>query len=187
MVNINGHQNAERILQDSWVLFQRKGYLGVSMDEICETCSITKPTLYYYFKNKESLFVEVLIRRIQGFHQVIELEGRIEDILVRVAKLTFDSFETDYSFLVKDLAHIKNPEFVKIITETFSHEFFQPVKNLMQHAVDQGQLHGDATFLAQLYMGIIKSFIARDVEFGYDHQQLAIQLVDFFIKGARPS
>ncbi|MBV5350315.1 helix-turn-helix transcriptional regulator, partial [bacterium] len=49
--------NAERILQDGWELFQQKGYRGVSVDEICLRCGITKPTLYYYFKDKENLFV----------------------------------------------------------------------------------------------------------------------------------
>ena len=187
MLDILGHQNAERILQDSWVLFQRKGYRGVSVDEICDICEITKPTLYYYFKNKETLFVEVLVRRIEGFHQAIELEGEIEDILVRVARLTFDSFETDYSFLVKDLAHIKNPENVYLIKESFSNDFYKPVTNLMQRAVDQGLLLGDPKFLTLLYMGIIKSFIAREDDFGIDHQQLAIQLVAFFIKGTNPT
>ncbi len=47
--------NKELILQEGWRLFQQKGYRGVSTDELCERCSITKPTLYYYFQDKENL------------------------------------------------------------------------------------------------------------------------------------
>jgi TetR/AcrR family transcriptional regulator len=69
------HPNAERILQDGWELFQQKGYRGVSVDELCERCQITKPTLYYYFKDKEDLFIEVLLHRLHGFREVIENSG----------------------------------------------------------------------------------------------------------------
>jgi hypothetical protein len=36
------HPNAERILQEGWELFQQKGYRGVSVDELCQRCQITK-------------------------------------------------------------------------------------------------------------------------------------------------
>ena len=86
------HSNAERILQDGWELFQQKGYLGVSVDEICQRCGLTKPTLYYYFKNKENLFVEVLLRRLQGFREVIEQPGPLQERLERIAIVILDSF-----------------------------------------------------------------------------------------------
>ncbi len=40
------HENAERILDEGWRLFQQKGYRGVTVDELCLRCGITKPTLY---------------------------------------------------------------------------------------------------------------------------------------------
>jgi len=49
------HENANRILAMAWRLFQQKGYKGVTIDEICSGCGLTKPTLYYYYRDKEGL------------------------------------------------------------------------------------------------------------------------------------
>lgn len=39
-------------------LFAERGFHHVSLDEIAEQLEVTKPTLYYYFKNKNQLFYE---------------------------------------------------------------------------------------------------------------------------------
>lgn len=38
--------------------FGRKGYKNVSLDEIAAALNVTKPALYYYFKNKQELVYE---------------------------------------------------------------------------------------------------------------------------------
>lgn len=184
MIDYSEHANAERILQDGWELFQHKGYLGVSMDELCLRSGITKPTLYYYFKNKENLFVEVLLRRLKGFREVIEQGGLLDERLERIATVILDSFKTDYSYLVRDLEHIKLPENAIRVKDAFSAELFLPITALMQSAVDSEQLVGEARFLAHLFMGIVENYIARADEYGLDNQALAKKLVSFFLKGA---
>ena len=42
--------------------FFEKGFDGVSMDEIARELELSKPTIYLYFKNKESLFLAVTMR-----------------------------------------------------------------------------------------------------------------------------
>ena len=39
-------------------LFARKGYSGTSVREIVAAADVTKPVLYYYFRNKEGLYLE---------------------------------------------------------------------------------------------------------------------------------
>jgi len=177
--------NAERILQDGWELFQQKGYRGVSVDEICLRCGITKPTLYYYFKDKENLFVEVLLRRLRGFHEVIERDGQLDQRLERIIIAMLDRFTANYAHFIHDLEHIKRRENVERIRKTFADELFSPITALMQSAVDVGQLSGDAKFLSQVFMGIVESYITHAREFGDDHQPLAQKLVAFFLKGAK--
>jgi AcrR family transcriptional regulator len=178
------HANAERILRDGWELFQQKGYLGVSIDELCQRCGITKPTLYYYFQSKENLFVEVLIHRLQGFHQVIEQGGALDERLERIAAAMFDGFQREYSHLVRDLEHIYRPENASRVTAAFAAEIFIPLTTLMAESVQSGLLSGEPRFLAQVFGGLVDSFIARSHEFDLDNRQLAAQLVRFFIKGA---
>ena len=186
VLDYSEHANAERILLDGWKLFQQKGYLGVSIDEICQRCGITKPTLYYYFQSKENLFVEVLLHRLHGFHEVMEQAGSLQERLERIAPVMFDSFKTDYSYLVRDLEHIKLPENAIRVREAFASEIFIPITALMQDAVSKGILSGDKLFLAQSFMGLVEAFIARSAEFGFDNRQMAEKVVQFFLKGAQP-
>jgi AcrR family transcriptional regulator len=177
--------NAERILQDGWELFQQKGYRGVSVDEICLRCEITKPTLYYYFKDKENLFVEVLLRRLRGFHEVIEQNGPLDQRLEQIVLSMLDSFPTSYSHLVHDLEHIKQQENVDRVRKAFADELFSPITGLMQSAIEEGKICGDAKFLSSLFMGIVENYISRAHEFDGDNKPLAQKLVAFFLKGAR--
>jgi len=177
--------NAERILQDGWELFQQKGYRGVSVDEICLRCGITKPTLYYHFIDKENLFVEILLRRLRGFHEVIEQDGQLDQRLERIVLSMLDSFPSSYSHLVHDLEHIKRQENADRVRKAFSDELFSPIIALMQSAVDAGEISGDANFLSHLFMGIVENYISRAHELGDGNMLLTKKLVAFFLKGAR--
>ncbi len=185
MPDYSNHPNAEHILRDGWRLFQQKGFLGVSIDDICLSCNITKPTLYYYFKNKENLFIEILLGKLEGFHVVIGQGGSLEERLVRISNVMLGSFEKDYSYLVRDLAHIKSVEGAARVRDAFSDEMVSPMVNLMQSAADRGEIRGDARFNAHLFMGIVESYIARAEDYMLDNDALSQKIVDFFIKGAR--
>jgi len=50
----------EKILEKAKKLFAKKGYEVTSMSEVATAASIEKSSLYYFFKNKESLFLEIL-------------------------------------------------------------------------------------------------------------------------------
>jgi AcrR family transcriptional regulator len=49
-----------RILDTAYALFRRKGFTRVSMDDIAGAAALTKRTLYYHFKSKDTLLAEVL-------------------------------------------------------------------------------------------------------------------------------
>lgn len=50
----------ERLLESALDLFNKKGYASTSVREIVEAAGVTKPVLYYYFKNKEGLYLELM-------------------------------------------------------------------------------------------------------------------------------
>jgi AcrR family transcriptional regulator len=55
-------ETRERILQTAFEMFGRYGYDGVSIDQISKACSLSKGAMYWYFRNKEALFVECVKR-----------------------------------------------------------------------------------------------------------------------------
>jgi len=50
----------ERLLGAALELFTQRGYAATSVREICLAASVTKPVLYYYFKSKEGLYLQLM-------------------------------------------------------------------------------------------------------------------------------
>jgi len=179
------HENEALILREGWRLFQQKGYRGVSLDELCRQCNLTKPTLYYYFGDKENLFVQVLRHQLGGFHASIEAPGSLAEKLERFAAAILVSFQTEYTALLRDREHIKNPENRQAIRQAFHTELFGPLRALMQTGMDSGELRpAGADKLSLIFLGIINNFINRASDMNTTNAVLAAELTDYFLKGA---
>lgn len=60
LISQNENETKKRIFLAAAKLIADKGYYNVSVREICEASNITKPVLYYYFKDKETLMKELI-------------------------------------------------------------------------------------------------------------------------------
>ena len=58
-------------------LFFQNGYDQVSMEQIARDAELSKGTIFFYFKNKEALFISIVLRGIRLFHQMVSrsMEG----------------------------------------------------------------------------------------------------------------
>jgi TetR/AcrR family transcriptional regulator, mexJK operon transcriptional repressor len=180
------HENAGLILREGWLLFMEKGYRGTTVDELCRRCGLTKPTLYYYFQDKENLFVCVLQHQLRGFHAVIEQPGTLTEQLQRIATSILVSFPTEYTVILRDREHLKNPDNLKRIRDAFHSEMFGPLIALMQAGVERGELEPDRPdTLSRVFLGIINNFIGRPARQSGDPNALAALLVRYFLGGAQ--
>lgn len=53
----------EKIKSKAFALMAKKGLKDISMREIAEACGVTKPVLYYYFKDKEDLCYSLIVEK----------------------------------------------------------------------------------------------------------------------------
>lgn len=65
----------EEIQEKAMQLFLERGYHGMSTTDLCEALGISRPTLYWYFKDKEDILFSVHKSR---------LESRIQPILAQM-------------------------------------------------------------------------------------------------------
>jgi AcrR family transcriptional regulator len=80
--------SAERraqIIQAALACFTRKGYNNTTMDDIAEGSSLSKGSLYWYFKSKDELFEAALTSFFTAFGQ--EAFGALEQSPTASAKL----------------------------------------------------------------------------------------------------
>lgn len=64
----------EKIIENSIVLFDSKGFSETSIQEIVDSIGVTKGTFYYYFNSKEELLMDIHLRYISN---IVELQRRI--------------------------------------------------------------------------------------------------------------
>jgi TetR/AcrR family transcriptional regulator len=91
----------QRLLSSAAGLFARKGYASTTVREIVETAKVTKPVLYYYFRNKEGIYLEMM-REAEGRFQILldsaqkeigEVKNRILGFSEQVFQLFLDQIE----------------------------------------------------------------------------------------------
>jgi AcrR family transcriptional regulator len=61
------------ILKAARKVFARHGYDGATMDNVAESCSIAKGTLYLYFKSKRQIYLAVLKEDLQSLREATRL------------------------------------------------------------------------------------------------------------------
>lgn len=62
----------QRLLSSAAALFNRKGYAATTVREIVTEAGVTKPVLYYYYQNKEGIYLELLREPFQKFDALID-------------------------------------------------------------------------------------------------------------------
>jgi len=61
MQNTPAHPEArDRLRAAALDQFTQRGYAATTIRELCEAAGITKPVLYYYFKSKEGLYLDLM-------------------------------------------------------------------------------------------------------------------------------
>ena len=97
----------EQILKTALKHFAKKGYKNTSIEEIAKEIGITKPAVYYYFKNKKALYNEIFknIFKDIDFHKQESLEKNIEHYINTLASV-----------------FINNPQFAKLFAKELACE-----------------------------------------------------------------
>ncbi len=126
--------------------FADKGYAGARVDEIAAKMSTTKRMIYYYFGNKEQLYVEVLEHAYAGIRA---LEQRLDvehldpvDAIRQLAELTFDHHESHPDFI--RLVSIENIHRAEHISRsTLLSGLANPALDVLARILDRGTASGE--------------------------------------------
>lgn len=91
----------ERLLAAALRLFVERGYAATSVREIVEEAGVSKPVLYYYFRNKEGLYLEIMNsigqlfdRQLEALHTTV---GTVRQRLLALLVGMFDSAQNNLS------------------------------------------------------------------------------------------
>lgn len=143
----NGIDTRSRILREAEHLFMAHGFATVSMNRICEACKLTKPGVYYHFRDKEDLYVQVVLGvmgRAHGMleaaaHADLDLSHRVEAAvraLVLIASQNMDQVRRDM------VEHVQG-EARHTLERSFFIDMAGPIVDMMITAYERGELRPD--------------------------------------------
>lgn len=135
----------ERLLTAALTIFNTKGYAAASVREIVAAAGVTKPALYYYFKNKDGIYLELVRRAQELFQKAISQNIPSQETLRNQLKLfalgIFDSVIENNAVACFAIAaifspspHCNGPDFTLTQYDTTVNEIIQ---NLVQQGMDR--------------------------------------------------
>lgn len=154
---------AVKIVDAAGHLFLQRGYKAVSINDIIRAAEVTKPTLYYYFSDKEELFVQMGLRVLaemgERLTRAIATPGGLAAALHAVASEIMADHDRDMRMMRHEMFEHLGPANRQRLAAAFFTQLYNPILALMERGLADGELgRYDAPTLTQMFLGMAESF-----------------------------
>ncbi|MGQ9547651.1 MAG: TetR/AcrR family transcriptional regulator [Roseiflexus sp.] len=158
----------ERILEAALDVFASKGYHEARLDDIVEAAHISKGSIYFYFPNKERLFLAL----IDQFANLIE--RRATEAIARQPQAGIDRVRAAVMAVLETFGRYRRPAKILLVQAvglgaTFEKKrlevtdrFAVLIKRHLDEAIAVGEIQPiDTTVVAHAWMGAIYNLVIR--------------------------
>lgn len=157
--------NKNWIMYRAMCLFSKKGYDGVGMAEICEESQVSKPTVYYYFQNKQGLLEAILKTYGDKFCEKLEVAAVFErdfiKSLTNLMKAQIEYAQQNSEFFRFYLSLDCNTYDDMIVTQSLSnlrYRVYRIYADLFYKAAETfGNMRGQEDFYSNIFKSIAES------------------------------
>lgn len=170
----------QQILEKAVEHFSKYGYAGTNLEQIGNEMELTRGPLYYYFKNKQELYLAA------AQYQMETALKRYQEIFTQNQPITMKLKEDleycmNHNSMIYKIGSGGKEEPVIENAAIFSQKLFQLKKEAMIQAQKQGELLGDAD--PDEMAGFLYVYVYGIRDFECENQRYHIVKQDFF-KGA---
>jgi AcrR family transcriptional regulator len=190
----------KQILDAALKAFAEHGYERTSIAVICQKAGIARPTLYQYFKDKRTLFRELLESYLIGFHEKIHAQQQAKDnrkalsqreTMQSIHREVLEEFSNnrDFFMIFFKEAKARNAETEDIVKGIMQAMMHERVNEMRSEPGSEAMSEKDMEF-AVVYMlgGMMQTveYYLFDDENALSTQELAerITIIESRIKGA---
>ncbi|MBL8815534.1 MAG: TetR/AcrR family transcriptional regulator [Planctomyces sp.] len=185
----------EKLLDHALTLFSDRGYAAVGIREIIHAAGVTQPTLYHHFKDKRSLFEELIRQHYEvsqeQLEQVVAANNGCESRLQVMVQSSFDFCLADPRIPRLMFQTYYGPRIPEIdgILDSLTDRRFQLVKRIMVEGIHEKCMRPrDPDFLALTFCCLMDQplniFSRRSRPGRFLTPALATEIVDQFLQGA---
>lgn len=140
-------ESREKIMAVATRLFVAHGYDGISMREIAGACGLSKPGLYYHFKDKEDLFLAILNSSLEELGEITASASLVEGGVRAQVRALVAAIFTRLAEDRRDVIRLANSELGKLapenrqsFSEQYQRRFITPVRAILQAGVANRQV-----------------------------------------------
>jgi len=166
-----------RLLAAATDLFTQQGYAATTVREIVGAAGVTKPVLYYYFRNKEGIYLELMgeaFARVDGLIAGIAGDqGSAAQRLLRLCDRAYTLFTEKVKVVRVMYAIYYGPHqgapFFDF--DAYHHKFLEGVRRLIEEGIREGEFRkGNPDDMAWAVIGAIN--VAMEIHLGHPELQL---------------
>ena len=171
--DLSKENSRSRILESALQIFSTKGFEGASVSDIVQAAGVTKPTLYYFFTNKEGLYKAVWKENFDDFLKNLKVASDykpkqevyykdVYPVLCGVVKVFFDFAKTNQVFFFHTLSVFSSPDTVACADVGI--DYYQQLYSILHSMfLNMGKAHGGIKGrdfqLTVSFIGMINSYI----------------------------
>ena len=181
----------ERIIDQATELFALHGYNGVSMREIAEACALSKAGLYYHFKDKEDLFMSILMENLDALDRLMkataDVSGSPMDRVSFFAHGIFSHLKSNQRKMIRlasqDLRNL-SPALHAEFYQHYEKIFLLPLDHLFEQGTAENQIRNLAPrTITWTLLGVLYPFLDSKMEKS-SLEGMLDQILEIFFYGA---
>jgi AcrR family transcriptional regulator len=162
----------QRLLEGAAELFTRKGYAPTTVREIVAAAGVTKPVLYYYFRNKEGIYLELMQQAFAKMEDLVAISQ--EDRGSPTQKLLAFS-DRAYSLFMENIKAVRvmyaiyygphqGAPFFDF--DSYHLKFLDAIRRLIEEGIRKGEFRkGNAEDMTWLILGAIN--VVMEAQLGH--------------------
>lgn len=176
-----------RILELATDLFMRQGYKQTSTRQIAKILNITQPALYFHYRNKEDLYVEVILNFAEQigeeFRTILDKDESVEGTLLDMATVLKVKHPLNFLMMLHDLKHELSPDAQQKIYRVWLDNFYQPFDMVFERMAPQLVEGYQASDVTKHFLRVIQSYVSNEEQYLYETPLELKQIIDIFIRG----
>ena len=166
-----------RLLAAAAELFTQKGYAGATVREIVTSAGVTKPVLYYYFRSKEGIYLELMREAFGKLDNLLKISSG-EGATARHKLLRF--CREVYSLFLENIQAVRvmyaiyygphqGAPFFDF--DSYHHKFQQALRELVEEGIRKGEFRrGQAEEITWLVLGAVN--VAMEVDLSHPEMSM---------------
>lgn len=161
----------QQILDVALKLFAHKGYAAATVREIVDTVGITAPSLYYYFGNKEGLYMELMQTHCARIDQALEshmhtsssarerLKDLVDKIFLHVAN-DRDFFRLMFTVYYGPSQGAPYCDFL-----SYHAKFHAAIKKIIEEGIASGEFQpGNSGYMTWVIRGVVQLAMEEQIK-----------------------